>query len=374
MVTSHSWHPGTGRVSSRWPVPVSLQPDELFSTWLVRAALAQGCDPLTMTGDLWPKWRIWTVDPDRGVARNRLMVLARKSGIDVAALEASCFKDIASAVKASIANAAFLPWVLALGSRNRQRHGGLQYCAQCLMDDKAPFFRLQWRLAWHTCCAFHKVQLADCCCTCLAPVEPHRLTALQCVMSTCPSCGYDLRICPTEPANVDALAFQKAADVVVKSGYGLYGETALPTAEWFALNRYFLLLVRAAARRQSTSFSGCLAMLDANIAATLPSLTGLSFELLPVGERAAFLACTQSLLCAGPSRLHDAAHASLLSSAVLRQDLRLLPLCIQKIVDSLPTHGRSPKVKNKIQTGQPVPRKTVSRMWARLQRKMRYGS
>lgn len=29
---------------SRWPVPVALAPDELFSMWIVRAALAQGAD------------------------------------------------------------------------------------------------------------------------------------------------------------------------------------------------------------------------------------------------------------------------------------------------------------------------------------------
>lgn len=86
MVASHTWHPGTGRIESRWPVPVPLEADELLSTWLVRVALSQGCDPLVLTGELWPKWRVWTLDLDRGVATERLRILERMSGIDMSAL------------------------------------------------------------------------------------------------------------------------------------------------------------------------------------------------------------------------------------------------------------------------------------------------
>lgn len=374
MAASYAWHPGTGRVNSRWPVPVRMQPDELFSTWLVRAALAQGCDPLILTGNLWPKWRIWTVDSDRGVTLDRLIVLARVSGIDVDALKASSLKEIALAVKTSPANAAVLPWILALGARNRQRHGGLQYCAECFREDKSPFFRLQWRLAWHTSCEVHNVRLFDRCCHCFTPVEPHRLSAMQCIISICPSCGQDLRKCMARQGNADALAFQKSADVAIKCGHGLYGESTIPTTEWFALSKYFLLLVRTASRRQSTNFANCLTTLGANIAATQPSITGLSFELLPVGEREEFLAVTQNILSAGPIRLLDAAHGNLLNSTMLRQGLQELPPSILNIVDSLPKQGRSPRLNYEIRIGRPTSPATVTHMWARLQRKMRQSS
>lgn len=375
MVASHTWHPGTGRIESRWPVPVPLEADELLSTWLVRVALSQGCDPLVLTGELWPKWRVWTLDLDRGVATERLRILERMSGIDMSALDAASLRTIAIALGTAVpGDVAVVPWILALGSRNRQRHGGLQYCPQCFGTDKSPFYRLQWRLAWHSCCRVHSAALLDRCCHCAAPIEPHRLSPPQGLLSICSSCGYDLRACHAMAVDAGPLAFQITANDVVRCGYGKYGEFTLATAEWFTLSRYFLMLVRAATRYQSSNLTDCLTMLDANIHAMRPSVTGLAFELLPVGERAVFLSGTSKLLAAGPKRLLEAAQASSLTSATLRQGLQALPAHIGDIIDALPQQSRSRKSNSKTAENVPLPRHAVTRIWARLQRKMRLAS
>lgn len=372
MVASHTWHPGTGRIESRWPVPVPLEADELLSTWLVRVALSQGCDPLVLTGELWPKWRVWTLDLDRGVATERLRILERMSGIDISALDAASLRIIAIALGTTVpGDVAVIPWILALGSRNRQRHGGLQYCPQCFGTDNSPFYRLQWRLAWHSCCRVHGAALLDRCCHCTAPIEPHRLSPPQSLLSVCSSCGYDLRACHTMAADAGLLAFQITADNVVRCGYGKYGEFTLATAEWFFLSRYFLMLVRVAVRNSSCNLAGCLAMLGADILGMRPAVTGLGFELLPVGERAVLLAATGKLLAAGPRHLLESAQASSLRSATLRQGLPNLPAHIRDIVDALPNQSRSRKANSKTGEISPLPRKVVTRIWARLQRKMR---
>lgn len=41
MAAAYTWHPGSDGVNPRWAVPVQLLPDEIVSSWLVRAALAQ---------------------------------------------------------------------------------------------------------------------------------------------------------------------------------------------------------------------------------------------------------------------------------------------------------------------------------------------
>ncbi|QYG09831.1 TniQ family protein [Janthinobacterium sp. PAMC25594] len=372
MVASHTWHPGTGRIASRWPVPVPLEADELLSTWLVRVALSQGCDPLALTGELWPKWRVWTLDLDRGVATERLRILERMSGIDMSALDAASLRTIAMAIGTAVpGDVAVVPWILALGSRNRQRHGGLQYCPQCFGTDKSPFYRLQWRLAWHNCCHVHSAALLDRCCHCAAPVEPHRLSPPTGLLNVCSSCGYDLRACHAMAADAGAMAFQITADDVVSCGYGKYGEFTLATTEWFLLSRYFLMLLRVAIRNSSSNLASCLVMLGADIPGMRPSLTGLGFELLPVGERAVFLAGTGKLLAAGPKRLLETAQALSLSSATLRQCLSNLPVHIRDIVDALPKQSRSRKSNSKTAEIAPLPRQTVTRIWARLQRKMR---
>lgn len=370
MVTAHTWHPGTGWVASRWPVPVALAPDELLSMWLVRAALAQGVDPLVLTGHLWPQWRVWTIDLDRGVEDKRINILAHASGIDVAMLRAASLLPIAlvTGLERDAANAVWR-WILALGSRNRKRRGGLQYCSLCLAADVRPYFRLHWRLAWHTCCAVHRVGLRDRCCHCQSAIEPNRLTAAA-TMTSCSSCGRDLRHCPALPAANAALAFQECADRVVLTGTGNYGIHQLQAKEWFHLARYFLMLLRNTARRQASSLGKCLASLDPGVYRLRPPITGLGFEMLPTLERSAFLESVGALIQAGPDKLRSAVVAESMTDTSLRQGWRTLPAHIDGLVRELPQIMRSRKTKaNSART--PTSRQTILYKWARLQRKIR---
>lgn len=157
MGTAHKRHPGTVRVAAAgWVIPVELLPDELFSSWLVRTALANGCDPLTFTGVVWPKWRVWTGDVDRHPPAERLAVLSKMSNIPVEALSESTLSPTALRILSEIPGKEIAwPWVLAIGARNRRRSGGLQYCAMCLTEDPKPYFRIPWRFAWHTGCEKH---------------------------------------------------------------------------------------------------------------------------------------------------------------------------------------------------------------------------
>lgn len=370
MVAAYTWHPGTGRVVSTWPVPVALAPDELFSMWIVRAALAQGADPLVLVGHLWPRWRVWTIDLDRGINDERMSRLARESGIEARVLSAASLLPIASAIGLqSGATSAIWHWILALGSRNRKRHGGLQYCSLCLATDAQPYFRLQWRLAWHTCCAVHDVSLRDRCCHCQLPIEPNRLSAFD-LISTCSTCKRDLRHGVMLPAAKASLAFQERADRVVITGSGFYGTHQLQVKEWFHLARYFLMLLRCAARRQKSGLGKCLAGLDPGSCRLRPPITGLGFELLPTSERSSFLESVGALMQAGPEQLRSAVVADSLKDTALRQGWRSLPPYINDIVRQIPQLVRSRNAK-KSSGPAPVSRQTVLYKWARLQRKMR---
>lgn len=370
MVTAYTWHPGTGRVVSRWPVPVALAPDELFSMWLVRAALAQGADPLVLTGHLWPKWRVWTIDLDRGIDDERMSTLARESGIDADKLRAASLLPIALATGLEPEAArAIWPWILALGSRNRKRRGGLQYCSLCLANDSKPYFRLHWRFAWHTCCAVHKVCLRDRCCHCQSPIEPSRLTA-SAVMSACSNCRGDIRYGVALPAAIAALAFQERADNVVLTGEGNYGVYQLQAKQWFHLARYFLMLLRCAARRQVSGLGKCLTGLDPGVSRLRPPVTGLGFEMLPTSERSPFLESVGALIQAGPEQLRSVVVADSMKDTSLRQGWRLLPPHIEDIVGEIPKQARSRKA-NGNSSPAPLSSRTVLYKWARLQRKMR---
>ena len=221
-----------------WPIRVPLLPGELFSTWLSRAALAQGCDPIVLTGNVWPGWRAWTRDLDRGLSAEKLRTLAANSGLCSRQLEEATLRPIVQAIapEAVERNAAW-PWIMAQGSRNRRRSGGLQYCPQCLDDDKTSYFRREWRLAWHTGCDRHGRLLADHCGSCRAPVEPHRSRALDGAITRCTSCGIDLRATRTDFACEEALAFQRTADSVLASWRGSWAGVPLDLRAWFVTAR-----------------------------------------------------------------------------------------------------------------------------------------
>lgn len=257
-----------------WTVPVPLLPNELFSTWLARAALKQGCDPLVLTGELWPRWRAWTRDLDRGMSDERLLALAAVSGIQPAKFHLATMRTTAVAVtQKPIEHLAIWPWVLAFGSRNRKHHGGLQYCPHCLQEDKTPYFRLEWRLAWHTACPIHEAFLIDRCPYCLAPLEPHRLSATAGHLAVCATCNCDLRTFTSAEPPLEALAFQQTADEILKSGRSLSNERVESIGSWFDRIRFLVRHFR------QTALTGSLA-------------TGLVFELLPVKERARLLSGT----------------------------------------------------------------------------------
>lgn len=213
-------------------------PDELFSTWLSRSALAQGCDPMVLTGVLWPRWRAWTRDLDRGLSEDRLNAMVAKSGLCRNRLEEATLRPVVRAIAPHFEGSrTSWPWVMAQGSRNRRRFGGLQYCPHCLGEDRQPYFRRRWRLAWHVGCERHACLLADHCGHCRAPVEPHRCRARDEVQTLCPDCRRDLRTIKTATACTETLAFQRAADAVLCAGVGTWAGNVLETAAWFSTAR-----------------------------------------------------------------------------------------------------------------------------------------
>lgn len=221
-----------------WAIRVSMLQDELFSTWLVRAALAQGCDPMDLTGSLWPRWRPWTLDIDRGLRGDRLAILASRSGVEARRLEESTLRPLIAAVAPDARpEHAVWPWVLTQGSRNRRRYGGMQFCASCLAEDATPYFRRSWRLAWHVGCLRHRTLLADHCGQCRSPIEPHLLRATDLTLCKCATCRSDLRRTTTAPACVQALEFQAAADQVLAEGSGAWSGTVVTCEAWFRMAR-----------------------------------------------------------------------------------------------------------------------------------------
>lgn len=358
MGTPNSWHKGAVRLNPIWVASTDLQPDEIISSWLVRSALVNGCDPMTLTWDIWPAWRPWTTDVDRWISFEKLVPLSRLSGIPPNALQLATLRPVASVISDTLPTNAIWPWILAIGSRGSRRRRGQQYCPQCLKEDEKPYFRLQWRFGWHTVCQKHKRLLLDRCPACLHSVQPHLLQAKDRFITICPECGAEFRRAESPYAHSDILSFQSEADSVVASGRGFYGDHDLSASEWFALVHFFSLLTRrllvAATnvhKRLADNFG-----LTVFHAGFVPSRR--QIELLCIHDRHQLLKGVAVLMQKGPVFLREA----LISTKATRQSFCpkgvRLPEVLQPIYEVLTNNSQ---MRKRSHSKKPFPQKPTSR-------------
>ena len=160
-----------GELLSYRPKPL---PDELFSSWLIRVAHAQGLKLQTFCHMMWPEAMIWNRDCDRCANPELLSSLADMTGVAITQANATLLTSYEGILFRKAVKNGHTKWILPLGVFHRfRRRNGLQYCPQCLAD-ATPYFRRVWRLSLFTLCERHQCLLRDECPHCKRPVHPHR--------------------------------------------------------------------------------------------------------------------------------------------------------------------------------------------------------
>lgn len=355
-----------------WALSVPLLPEESLSSWLVRAALRQGCDPLSLTGAIWPTWRIWTRDIDREIPLVRMRPLVNASGISSAEFQKAGMRDDCEKVAGySLLETRTWPWLLALGSRNRTRHGGQQICALCLAEDSAPYLRRHWRFAWHTGCRFHGVQLIDECPVCKAPIEPHRLSAEDQHLAQCNRCYNDFRKAVCTSPLPEAFSFQVMADRALTRSNVTFREAPIAPADWFSMVTFFVGVVRRASRRPASPLADALLTLGISMTDSQMPVSGLAFELLPVNERCALLAAVERLLSIGVEETFSALVACNVKTSALHDPRKSPPVMLLPLLSRLSHHPHGPHRRRALPAHRPMSERAVRASWARLKRRMK---
>ena len=372
MGTPYSWHKGSHPVAPDWGYSPALLPDEAFSSWLLRSAMAHGCDPLVFTGSLWPRWRILTIDPDRWVDEVHLAPLVKASGMSAVAFQASFLRGFAERITSHPLPVKLIwPWVLALGNRNRKRTGGLQYCPACLSEDSKPYFRLQWRFAWHTGCERHRCSLLDRCWRCHAPLEPHRLGAEDENVAVCATCKADLRQAPTVPCVHEAMLFQHTGDQAVRSGHAPGLGQILESNVWFELADFFVSMARRANRHhEARNLIELISAVGGTLPKDIPLISGAGIEQLRTQERQRIFHLVWTLMVMTEDDLLQALLGLNMSRQGLSPKNEHAPTLIEGLAmqlrdNPLPHAERNPPV-----PGTPRPRHQVMRMMRSLERKL----
>lgn len=341
--------------------------DELLSSWLVRVALAHGYSPNNLAAVVWPTLRIWTQDFDRGVELQRLEKLAVYGGIPAAALQLSTLQRVAQLLLGNhMGQPGVWPWVLVLGCRSRFHAGGLQCCPECFTQDK-PYYRIQWRLAWHTSCPIHEVSLIGRCHQCHSPLQPGLLQAGK-LLPQCHACGALVGTCARTAPLAGAFAIQQYVDELIAAP-GSFGNITLDFTQWMRVARAMISLLQVAARQRSGAMLQLCENLGVDTASLTPALLGLPFEYLAQPERARLLAGAWAMMTAGPDRFMSEASRVSLPVSALHVPAHGAPDILIRMASELKIH--SPHRPNQRNQDHPRTQLEVLRMWLRLTRRMR---
>lgn len=367
MVAAYTWHPRVDVANARWPLARNLMEDELLSSWLVRNAFAHYCPPLVLTGHLWPRWRCWTVDIDRGLTLEHAQRLSKAAGLSESEIASCTLRHIAHDISPwLIDKAAIWPWILSVGQRNRRHAGGLQCCPLCL-EEGIPYYRLSWRLAWHTCCEKHLVSLMDSCPFCGVPLQPHRIELIGADLAKCFCCGQrllpELETLSFEPA---ALAFQIEADDCLGGDSRMSSEFGEPP-QWFYHSRFVWGMLRASANRSTRAASRFREYFG--IGDLRAPISGLPMEMLPVSERMRFLSAVWKVMAFEPGAIYDAILESSLTRTATCLPVGECPASLRTVIDSLPLARPYTKT-HPPTTKQATSRAVVMKKWSRLKRKI----
>lgn len=368
MEASYTWHPGARCLNPRWPLTPPILPDELFSSWLVRTAHAHGCLPHTLTSVVWPGTNAWILDLDRVHSWANKEALASMTGLSAQDLLASTLWPIVQLLHPNpvVKRASQLPWILPLGCRSRSHAGGLLCCPRCFLDP-LPYYRQQYRLAWHTACPWHRVLLIDRCPDCYSAMQPGRLRVDH-PLSRCHHCGHLLGSACSEPAIESALAFQAFADAASHSTT-VYGRVPLSFSEWMCIARVMVSFLKNATRIPTAGSRQFCQAIGVDSSQLRSSSLGLSFEYETPAERAGLLGQAWVIMQAGPERFMELAAEASLPVTAFPLPAFGVPEILMQMVSSLSQHTPH-------KPGRPGLRHTrapleVWRMWHRLQRRTR---
>jgi len=184
-----------------WPAHPKPLPEELLTSWFVRAVEANGIKLQTLSWMLFGYGNSpWHRDVDRQPSTRFLDIVCARTGLRRKDAECATLDTYRGRLYPKPRTSSLLRWVLPIISAGTSRHGfGVQFCPECLARDAVPFYRKQWRLALSTYCLDHNCFLYDACPACGTPVAFFRHDFGKEISETkgiayCWKCEFDFRM------------------------------------------------------------------------------------------------------------------------------------------------------------------------------------
>jgi len=361
--------------SNKWPITVEIQPTELLSSWLYRAAQHNGCNVSTLTDYSWPTWRCWATDIDRYLTTAQLNSLSQHSGTSVDKIFESTLASIAIKVNGNIPNKLGIwPWITTLGTRNTKRRGGIAVCPLCLSNEPTPYFSKRGRYAWRTICEIHKVKLIDSCIQCKKPITTYHETASSLPISECFGCSNSLIPKTNKVTYRTQSLFQDRSDTVLANNHGVFHGRSVSVDDWFSCASYYMSLIKYSYSYQSDSLRKFLASAGIENPVIPPLDRGIPFESMTISSRIELTKSLHLFIDLSENEVTEKLIDSGVSQQAFLGARRSQPILVKDISNKLYKRASNRRrVRSKIHL-HPVPKKSVLKKLSRLERHLKWLS
>lgn len=321
------------------PIHPNPLPDELFSSWMVRLAFANGFALHTFYSSvLGFKEPIWSRDSDRHPPIALLNCLSTATCKPIDLIKALTLSFYEGQLFESFPINGDIPFLLPVGLYHRtRRRAGIQFCPECLKLDPVPYYRRHWRLALSTVCTVHGCLLEQSCPSCGSPIIFHRhgmgrsKQISQAALSTCSKCYFKLDSTEPRPTGCAESAVGRAVLAMTHMAQQGCWDGSLQSEplslSFFGGLRIILGLVcgRHGARLRE--------VLSSELGIDICPLAHLDFEYQPVEVRCALLLAAFSLLADWPLRFHEACSLAKVTRSRFSDAFLAMPYWLRMAVD-----------------------------------------
>ncbi len=356
-----------------WPDHRKPQEDELLSSWLVGLARAHGIKPHTFCDIAWPRKNVWNRDVDKSVDEEILKTLAARTGASREQTFQTTLRSYEGAITERHNVNGHSRWILPVGVYHRTRtRFGLQFCPRCLAEDRIPYFRKRWRLAFVTVCSQHGCLLLDRCPACGDAISLHRNGLEAQSLAQCSTCHSDFRsFTPhTDQHTEEQVRFKANLMKAVHTYHFPLSPTEHVYAHLFFTGLHKIVSMLAC-RRKGPVLRGFFKDKTPYHEERFSHQTQrLDLFWLNTQARFSLLAMADWLLTDWPARFMEFGRETGLTSSDLRMDMRGVPFWYERVVMEhfyRPDHVPTPEeVRSAIihlrQNNQPVTKTTVSKL------------
>jgi TniQ len=333
-----------GRV---WPAYSKPQDDELLSSWLVRLSMAHGLKLHTFCSLAWPGRPIRNRDIDKSADEGLLAVLSEKTDTPLERVRGTTLSAYEGVLYEKHNPFGNTLWIMPVGVYLRVRmQYGLQLCPRCLAEDKEPYFRRRWRLAFVTVCGKHGVALNDRCPRCGEAVNFHRNELglrnkyAATSMTLCHACRFDLRTVGESSERGSLKVEAAATEVEFQEGLlnavrdeWIVVDGQEPVYSYFFFRVLRQLMQMVATRKRSAALrAAAIARWDVPAFTTSFSDNSRVLERLDIDARRRLLAIARYMLEDWPDRFVEYCEANRVWSLTLPQDLDDVPYWYWRVV------------------------------------------